>query len=184
MEGPINYNYLEDWTVATGTRKVTANLIKHGSTPYGEDPRGRLVDGYITVEGWCSEATLVRPIDPKCRNTYVLEKRGLRQSFEVDVPLRDMSEGSIKSGEGEKVTCLLLECSKPDQPMAIAKHYTLAALILEKIKTGPESFKRIGLVISQREQTSAQDSNRGADGMLRIASGWWDEKERRTVTIT
>jgi hypothetical protein len=183
IEGPVNYCEIPTHRLVPGTRRTVAKVREHDSIPEGHDPRGRVAAGHISIEGWCGTATVAQLHQRYTHTLCELHKDGMKQTFPLDISLMLCKSEPAEITSGDELTCLLLECEKPDPLLGGSYLYQLAALALRTSRTEGGSYERVGLIISQDHQSCVETDDFEQCGMFQAAPSWFNGSERRILKI-
>jgi Heterokaryon incompatibility protein (HET) len=130
-----------------------ATVLSVACTPEGRDPRGKVVDGYLKIEGQVTSATIdgfgVRDEAGNGESdTYAYICRGkLKSQCSLDIPL-----ALVRTAPAEV---------KFDEKVVILRISEFAALVLSGIEDAPGAYRRVGIFKVEEE--------RGKEWFLRAA---------------
>jgi Heterokaryon incompatibility protein (HET) len=182
IEGPIDFpDIAPRHPRVPGTSCAVAIVKEAVCWPEGWDPHGRVVGGYLKIEGWVGTASVTYTYtyhSPFCE----IQCKGMTHTFMLDSPL--------DAGD-EELTLLLLQCEKIDISLRpghfwpATVYYHVAVLVLKPSRTEDGALERVGLLwyTTDSDYLPMGEEARSLVDMAAFADAprWFDQK--KTIKI-
>jgi hypothetical protein len=132
---PIDHVEDDFYRFDSSARHV-AKIIASSCKPEGSDPHGRVVNGYLRIQGpvLTARVTSIRldnRADVDWRTYAMLRKGRMQGECKLDVPLALCRAEPTEVAVGQLVTCLLIS--------------TYTAMVLKPVDATPGAYQRVGL---------------------------------------